>query len=173
MQMSVRIFLTGAPGCGKSTVVQNVLARLRVRGVRVAGVLTPETRRAGAAGREGFEIIDIASGTKGVMASVGVSSPYRVSKYGVDVAAIDKIVAASESSISEADAVIIDEIGKMEFFSEKFRMMLEKVLASKKPLLATLHRAMVKDFERRGEVIQVTAENREKLPAEILERLKI
>jgi nucleoside-triphosphatase len=161
----VRVFLTGRPGCGKSTVIQKVLEGLRKRKIKIAGILTPEIRRDA---RFGFEIIDIASGKRGTLAAVGLKSKYRVSKYGVSVADIDRIVSEFEKSFAGADAVVIDELGKMEFYSEKFKLMVEKILKSDKPLIATLHRALVKEFKQHGEVILVTPANREQLPKEIL-----
>jgi nucleoside-triphosphatase len=166
--MSVRIFLTGMPRCGKSTVVQKVLEKIGKKGLRIAGILTPEKKLRGE--RWGFEIIDIASGERGILASVNTKSKVRVSKYGVNVADIDRIAAKFEQSLHIADIIVIDEIGKMEFYSSKFKEVLQKALESNKALLATLHRNLVKDFEKYGEIIVVNEANREILPEVILKR---
>lgn len=163
----MKIFLTGRPGSGKSTVIQKILEELKKRKVKVAGILTPEIR---ADSRKGFEIIDIASGKKGILAAIGIKGP-KVSKYGVNISDIDKIVDKFLESFDDADICLIDEISKMEYFSEKFKAMIQKILAGKKPLIATLHRAFVKDFQEYGEVIWVDKNNREKLPEEILKKI--
>lgn len=163
-----RIFLTGAPGCGKSTVIAKVLKELKRKKLKTAGILTPEIRKDS---RKGFEIVDIASGHREVMAAVDIKSKFKVSKYGVDVPAIDRVLEKFEESFKAADIIVLDEIGKMEYCSEKFKQLLQKILKSKKPLLATLGRHLVPEFKKHGEIIIVTRQNREALSAELLEAL--
>jgi len=164
----MRIFLTGRPGCGKSTIVQKVIKELNRKKVKIAGILTPEIRKNS---REGFEIVDIASGHKRVMAAVGIKSKYKVSKYGVDVSAIDEVLDKFERSLKTSDIIIIDEIGKMEYCSEKFKRLLQKILKSRKPLLATVGKQFAPRFKNWGDVTIVTNENREVLPEKILEKI--
>jgi nucleoside-triphosphatase len=162
----MRIFLTGRPGCGKSTVVRKVIEKLKGK---IAGIITPEIRKSGV--RTGFKIIDLKTGKEEVLASVDIKGP-RVSKYGVNINGIDLIVDEFMKSLEEAEVVILDELGRMEFFSAKFKAAVQKILASDKPLLATLHRTLVKDFEKHGKIIFVDMNNREKLPEKILRELK-
>lgn len=163
-----RIFLTGAPGCGKSTVVEKVLKELKRKRLKIAGILTPEIRKDA---REGFEIIDITSGHREIMAAVGIKSKFKVSKYGVDVPAIERVLEKFEASFKAADIIVLDEIGKMEYCSEKFKKVLQEILKSKKPLLATVGRHLVPEFKKYGEIITVTKGNREALPAQLLKAL--
>lgn len=161
----LRIFISGKPRCGKSTIIKKVIESLDMK---VAGILTPEVRNNS---RTGFEIIDIASGTKGILASVNIKSKCKVGKYGVNVKDIDRIVYEFEKSFAEADLIVIDEIGKMELFSEKFKIALQKIFESEKPLLAALHRNLIKEYEKYGEVIWVNDKNRNELPKGILKRI--
>ena len=157
-------FITGQPGCGKSTLINEL--RKEVKG-EVAGILTPDIRENG---RKGFWIADIASGKKKVMASVDIK-PAKVSKYGVDVDAIDDVVDTFLKSFEKADYAFIDEIGKMEFYSQKFKDMLDVVLKSNKVVIATLHRNYVDRFKDMGEVFVLTRENYSGIKGEILKRV--
>ena len=66
-----------------------------------------------------------------------IRSPYKVGKYGVDVAALDR-VAAKEMSAKGADVFLIDEIGKMECCSEAFVGAVGKAFDSGAAILATV-----------------------------------
>lgn len=159
--------MTGRPGCGKSTIVKKVIEELeKCRDVKIAGIITPEIRKAGM--RTGFKIIDLETGQEEVLASVDITRKPRVGKYGVNIKGIDVIVNKFMESFQDADLIVLDELGKMEFFSEKFKEMLHLVLVSKKPLLATLHRSLAKDYREKGDVIFITPENRDELTTKIL-----
>ncbi len=75
-----------------------------------------------------------------ILASTELRYP-KVSKYGVNVEGIDRIVSIVERNLSKIDIVFIDEIGKMEMFSEKFKEFLLEVLENDKKVIATLNLA--------------------------------
>ena len=63
------------------------------------------------------------------MAHVDLPGPFRVGKYGVDVAALERVgVKALRKAIEEKGLVVVDEIGKMELFSTAFREAVAQVL---------------------------------------------
>src|SRR4030042_397641 len=108
--------LTGSPGAGKTTIIREVVARFKNK---AGGFYTQEIRVGGI--RQGFKITAL-NGREAVLSHVDISSPHRVSKYGVDISNLDNIgVAALYQSLKESDLIIIDEIGKMELFSPRFR----------------------------------------------------
>jgi nucleoside-triphosphatase len=109
------LFLTGAPGVGKTTVLRRVLASYR--GLPLQGFLTDEIR----AGKErvGFRIVSL-DGRAERLAHVDLVSPHRVGRYRVDVSAIERMVEATLGKPSFPEAVlVIDEIGKMECLSSE------------------------------------------------------
>jgi nucleoside-triphosphatase len=116
--MGRTLLLTGRPGIGKTTVIRAVADQL---GERAGGFYTEEIRSAG--GRKGFRLVTL-DGQEAVMAHVnlrGRGRP-RVSRYGVDVAAIERIgVAALRRAIRKGQIVVVDEIGKMELFCGPFK----------------------------------------------------
>ena len=131
--MKQAYLLTGAPGVGKTTILKEAIARA---GVRAGGFYTQEIRSLGI--RQGFEIVTL-NGSTAVLAHVDIHSPSRVSKYGVDITNLDKIgVSAIQEATKECEIVVIDEIGKMELFSDAFREAVLEALESGKRLLGTI-----------------------------------
>lgn len=116
--MGRTLLLTGRPGIGKTTVIKTVAELL---GGRAGGFYTEEIR--GPGGRKGFLLVTL-DGEKAVMAHVdlrGKGRP-RVSRYGVDVEAIERVgVAALRRAMQAGRIVVVDEIGKMELCCGAFK----------------------------------------------------
>ena len=128
--------------------------------------------------RIGFDVVSL-DGRRAPLARAGAGGP-SVSRYGVDVAAFEALgVAALESALTAPDRLlVIDEIGKMKLFSERFIAALEQVFdpASPHPILGTIMRGRhpIADEIRRGPdvtVIEVTRKNRGSLPERLAARL--
>jgi nucleoside-triphosphatase len=134
MKTNKNILITGKPGCGKSTLVQKLRDEFRDR--IISGIITPEIRKGSQ--RYGFKIMDLSSKKEEIMASVDIQSKKRVSKYYVDVQAVNRILNKFLEGYEKADIFIVDEIGKMELYSEKFKEIIIKILDSNKPVIATI-----------------------------------
>lgn len=164
-----RIFLTGRPGVGKSTVLLRTIELLRKHGYSVGGFVTPEVRICGR--RVGFVVKDLVSGNELQFAGIGEIGR-RLGKYGVNVEKFDCVaLPALRYAMENCDVIAIDEIGRMELFSKAFERELGRVLAMEKPLIATLHRKLRRRFEDKGVVIEVTQANRSELPERLLKAL--
>ena len=131
--MKSAYLLTGRPGVGKTTLIKEVVARLsRACG----GFYTEEIRVRGV--REGFRIVAL-DGEAAILASVHICSSHRVSKYGVDVVALERVgVAALRTAMQEREVIVIDEIGKMELYSAGFREVVLEAIESGKPVMGTI-----------------------------------
>jgi len=160
------LFLTGRPGCGKTTVIERTLARLP--SVTVGGFYTRELREAGQ--RVGFAITGLGVG-EGVLAHVRSTGRQRVGRYGVNVEDLDRIgVAALERASRECDLIVADEIGRMEMYSERFCAAIVECLDAPQPCLGTVQARSSPFLDRVRqradvELIEVTPANREELPA--------
>lgn len=135
MTVGKAVLLTGRPGVGKTTIVRQIVARL---GASAGGFYTEEIRERGR--RTGFRLVTLAGAT-GILASVNISGPYRVGRYGVHLHDLEQVgVAALRQAIEQPDVsvVVIDEIGKMELFSPSFREAVLAALDSPKMVLATV-----------------------------------
>ncbi|MEM5766430.1 MAG: NTPase [Candidatus Aenigmatarchaeota archaeon] len=162
----MKIFLTGKSGSGKSTVLFRTVDLLKNKGLKVGGIVTPEIRERGK--RVGFYVKDVFSQVMEVFASVDFKIGPKIGKYGIDVKAFEKIaLPALDFAVEKCDVVVVDEIGKMEFFSEDFKNKIFALILLDKSLIAVLHRDFVKQFGQFGEIVEVNEENREKLPEEL------
>ena len=154
------ILITGNPGVGKTTLIRDIISRLDAS---AGGFYTAEVRDERGR-RWGFRIVDL-DGGEDVLASVEVTSQRRVSKYGVDVAAVDRIgVTAVRDALRNKEMVVIDEIGRMELASEQFRNVAMKALDHRKPLLGTIpikDTGMAKKLKERQDttVVKLTRAN--------------
>jgi nucleoside-triphosphatase len=165
--MKKNLILTGRPGVGKTTLVITVVERLCSP---VRGFYTAEIREGGR--RVGFSL-NVFGKPSRVLAHVKIRSPHRVGKYGVDVAGFESnAVGEIEEGAQEGAIVLVDEVGKMELFSDRFRKAVVAALDSPARVLATL---MVKRIpftdrirQRRDvTVIEVTETNRDGLVEEL------
>ena len=171
-QQKIRLFLTGNPGVGKTTLIRAVAKRLN--GIACAGFYTEEIRREGS--RTGFRIITL-DGEQATLASLGTRKP-SVGKYSIHVDEFEKLALRSLDLVkTPADLYIIDEIGKMELLSLAFKTAILDLLAQPTNILATITRrgsAFVDQIKRRSDVdvIEVTRKNRDELPEELAAKLK-
>lgn len=125
--------LTGGPGTGKTTLIKEALSLFSGK---AGGFYTEEVRERGV--RQGFRIITL-KGESAPLAKANFPSPYRVSKYGVDIASLEKVgVPAIIEAIHSCEVVVIDEIGRMELFSPAFREAVLEALGSGKKVLGTI-----------------------------------
>ena len=169
--MGKTILLTGRPRVGKTTIIKDVVRRLLGQ---AGGFYTEEMRERGR--RQGFKIVTL-DGQEGVLAHVGIKSRMRVSKYGVKLADLEGIgVAAIREAMAQKDYVVIDEIGKMELFSQAFRDAVWEAVHSDRPVLGTITLAShpwadsVKALPQ-VTVIEVTKANRDKMAQQVLDSL--
>ncbi len=131
--MGRTILLTGRPGVGKTTIIQSIAHKL---GGAAGGFYTAEIRQGGR--RLGFKIVTL-EGREGILSHVDVKGPPRVSKYGVNVRDLEEIgVAALLRAMKEGRYVIVDEIGKMELFSQRFRETIAAAIAGDSLVVGTV-----------------------------------
>ncbi len=140
--MSIKnIFISGPPGSGKSTLLMDIVKDLERHGYRIRGILCPEVRIHGR--RWGFKVVVYPEGDEEILASIEIRRGPRVSKYGVNIVGFERVgVGALRVALEDPDVdiVIVDEIGKMELFSEGFRSVILSLLNSDKIIIGVLGR---------------------------------
>jgi hypothetical protein len=114
---------------------------------------------------------DIESGKTGVLAEMDADGP-KVSKYHVDVASFEGIAMMSLSEFGRYDVIVMDEIGWMESKSSAFLDALDRVIASRTPLIASLHEDFVGKFAPFGKVYELSESNRQQVCNDILNEIK-
>jgi len=169
---SAKILLTGLPGCGKTTAIMKIIASLERE--KVAGFYTQEIRDNNH--RKGFRWKRL-DGAAGILAHIDIKGRFKIGKYGVDVADFEKaVVPFLDTERTNAKLFVIDEIGKMECFSEKFVAVARRLFASDKSVLATVARkgagfiSEVKNYPG-TQLFKLTRENHDKTIDEILQLL--
>ncbi|MBD3235267.1 MAG: AAA family ATPase [Candidatus Eisenbacteria bacterium] len=126
------VLLSGPPRCGKTTIVRGVAQRL---GGEHRGFYTEEVRRDRR--RVGFRIITL-DGRSADLARKGWDSPYRVGSYGVDLDSFEALALPLLEELRRCQTVgLLDEIGKMECHSSRFRELVRRLLDEGPPILAT------------------------------------
>jgi len=162
------LLLTGVPGVGKTTVLRRVADALAPRAL--GGFYTAELRVGGE--RRGFRLSTF-GGDERVIAHVDFPGRLRVSRYGVDVAAIDAVVEAALALEPPRAVYLVDEIGKMECLSARFVAAMRRLLDSRMPVVATVAArgaGLIAEAKARAdaELWEVRRDNRDRLPDAIL-----
>ena len=131
--MAKNILITGKPRCGKTTLIIEIL---KESDLDAEGFYTSEIREKGI--RKGFKVITL-DGEEGILAHINIESPYRVSKYQVNIKDLEEIgVNSILDALQKNKIIIIDEIAKMELFSKKFKKAVIAALDSKNKILGTI-----------------------------------
>ncbi|NPA58376.1 MAG: NTPase [Aquificae bacterium] len=172
----MKIVLTGKPGIGKTTVVKKVAERFKDR---AKGFYTEEIRdRTGR--RTGFKAVSL-DGREVLLASKEGSSPFKVGSYSVFVEDFERFaVPILKEALEEGTPlIVIDEIGKMELFSDNFEKAVREVFSAEDVnVVATVplknFHPVVSWIKRRPDslLIEVNRENRDGLPDRIVKMLE-
>ncbi|MFN3466906.1 MAG: NTPase [Candidatus Brocadiales bacterium] len=169
--MKKNLLITGRPGVGKTTLV---IKAVRASGLAPKGFYTEEIREAG--DRKGFRIKTF-EGEEGILAHVECKGTPRVGKYGVDVESFEAIALPEiEAALQGSQIIVIDEIGKMELYSQRFKELVIKALDSPYLFLGVIKEhgdGFIQGIKARQDVrvFTLNTENRNSLMQEVLNAL--
>jgi nucleoside-triphosphatase len=170
--MVKNLLITGMPGCGKTSLIKEIL---REFSIPAYGFFTEEIKEGEK--RVGFKIVTL-SGKIGILAKKGIYSNLRVSQYGVILKDLEEIgVKEIEKGLNGKNLIVIDEIGTMELFSERFKEVVSRALRSENKVLGTIKlkrdnfcdRAKAREDTK---VIYLTSDNFNEVKEEIINWLK-
>ena len=163
--MAGKYFMTGRPGCGKTTLLKKAVEKVRLK----HGFLTEEVVDGGK--RRGFKIID-SYGRSALMASKETGGDVRVGSFKVFKEVLDEF-SEGLKEIPKGALLYIDEVGPMEIKSEKFQNLILDFLESENLFIGTIHQKsddlfirIIKEMEG-IEMIEITNENRDQITTAI------
>ncbi|BFZ12071.1 hypothetical protein BsWGS_15110 [Bradybaena similaris] len=132
--------LTGIPGVGKTTLMTKLHKELLNQGIQCSGFITEEVRVSGR--RIGFDVVTL-HGLHGQLARISDSSgsvpvakhrEYKVGHYTVNLVSFEQTALptlqpqiSSAGSKERKQIFLVDEIGKMESFSQSFIQAVRKL----------------------------------------------
>jgi nucleoside-triphosphatase len=162
------IFITGLPGVGKTTLIKQIVEALK--DLHPVGFYTEEIREEGI--RRGFELVSL-DGKRGCLSHIDIKSPHRVGRYRVDVEGFEDFLRSIPFLKPSTHLIIIDEIGKMECFSDRFKEGLIESLNSGKWVIATITLkggGFIEEVKKRhdSKLFEITPKNRDFLLSDIL-----
>ena len=163
------VFLTGPPGVGKTTLVKKVVQVLQdIHAVTASGFYTEELRDHRT--RVGFDVVGF-DGMRCALARTDFNAnavDRKQPKVGKYFVSLNEFERNAISSIAKSSGfVVIDEIGKMELFSSRFKQEVTKLLNnSNVTILGTIpiyrNIAFVENIRHRSDVsvVEITVQNR-------------
>mmetsp|Transcript_26032 Transcript_26032/g.31594 ORF Transcript_26032/g.31594 Transcript_26032/m.31594 type:complete len:252 (+) Transcript_26032:938-1693(+) len=209
LKKKCHLFCTGQPGCGKTTLVRQCLDELMALGLTVSGFVTDEVlsdpNNSKNSSREGFDIIAVGGtlsgngdgkrGTEktdgdsngalqGVLArkhpTSGQPKSAKTGQYFVNVESFESVAVPALALRDDIDVYVIDEVGRMELHSERFKEAVTALLAAGRPIVGALtapiygHRVkFVDEIAERGdvEVVRLKASTRGAAGREMSQKL--
>ena len=167
------LLVTGLPGVGKTTLIKKLSEALK--DFHPVGFYTEEIRERGE--RKGFELISL-EGKRGLLSHKEIRSSYKVGQYKVDIKSFEEFLDSISFFNPLTHLIIIDEIGKMECFSDQFKKLMKEILNSEKWVIATVAfkgSGLIAEVKERKDVrlLEITKGDRESLFSEILKKVEI
>ena len=161
------ILVTGPPGCGKSTLIEEVINRMEEP---LCGFFTREIKERGR--RVGFSITTL-DGKEGVLAHQNIRSQFRVGKYGVNTEDMDSLAVPAIVPPQKGEIVVIDEIGRMECLSALFKETLIQVFDSPNCVIGSIAQKgdhFIQRIKERNDVrlVYISLQNRNRLVEKII-----
>ncbi len=169
MEQKRNILLTGAPSTGKTTVIKKIINLLKFP---ANGFYTEEEKLQGK--RVGF-LMKTLDEKSGYLAHQNIKSDFHIRRYGVSIENIEQIASSSITPMNN-NIIILDEIGKMECFSEVFKKATITALNAPNIVIGTITFGgddFIMGIKERDdvEIIDVTIDNRDDLPKLILKKV--
>lgn len=173
MEKTVKnLLIVGEPGIGKTTVIQKLAQELKSS--KPVGFFTAEIRVDGS--RKGFQAVSL-DGRKRNLAHTDTRSRVMVGKYRVNVYGFEKFLRSLDLEADSSRIVLLDEVGRMECQSARFRKMVEVLLEQDRPVVATVAAngtGLIEEIKERDDValFRMQKRNRSEMVGKILRRLK-
>ncbi len=144
-------FITGGQGEGKTTLLLNIVAELRRRGLNVRGFAAPGTFSDGL--RAGFSLLDLATGRSEEFCSrtrVPENIQHGPYYFRPDVLYRGYRILAEARDPAETDLLVIDEVGRFELMGAIWSEGIDRLLTlPTPPMIWTVRRCFLSEVMRR------------------------
>lgn len=122
-------------------------------------------------------MMGLGSGMVETLASVHSPSELRLRRYGIELEGLDRIVREELEFSTPPDLGVIDEIGKIELYSQRFINAVRRILEDETPVLGTVAirgEGLIQEVKLRHDVdiIEVDLANRDELPGQLAARFR-
>ncbi|HCC06641.1 MAG TPA: hypothetical protein DEP72_00550 [Clostridiales bacterium] len=171
--MSLKIFITGKPGVGKTTCLLKIIEKIGRE--KCVGFYTEEIRENGE--RVGFDCTTL-DDTRCRMSDVKFDTDSRVGRYGVDIESFNNVIVPYFKKEIDNDKIfVIDEIGPMELMSDQFLSIVGDIIKSDKTIFGIIFQNehekvdLIKEMEG-IKILTLTEENRDVICEQIYNELK-
>ncbi len=139
--------VTGASGAGKTEFLTALVERLKARGLRVGGLLSPGTHEGGV--RTGFDVVDLATGRRAALSRRGgppewpaLAGPFHFSPEGLSL--------GREALAVDADVSVVDEVGPLELSGGGWAAGLDELaLSRRRPLVWAVRESLADAVQAR------------------------
>jgi nucleoside-triphosphatase len=142
--------------------------------VKVAGFYTQEIREQDR--RTGFEMVGLSTGQRVLLASTHSTSELRLRRYGIELSGLEKVV-EQELRCAKPQLFVIDEIGKIELYSQLFIETVRSILDGDVAVLGSVAirgEGLIQEVKLRSDtkMIEVNDDNRNGLPQLVANRFR-
>ncbi len=131
----MKIFISGMPRMGKTTIIKKLISEFGLD--NFFGFWVEEIKENKK--RSGFRIVST-WGENEILAHEELRTPYRVGKYFVRKDVLDRFSERFLKDFRKDKILVLDEIGPMEFYSDKFKELVEKILKENCNVISVVHR---------------------------------
>ena len=116
-------------------------------------------------------------GKQGLLGHETIKSSFHIRRYGVSIENVETLAVPSITPHFEDEIIIIDEIGKMECFSEKFCQAAINSLNAGNVVLGTIAVGgtnFIREIKERKDIkiFEVMVQNRDVLPEQLIEEIE-
>ncbi len=164
--------VSGKVGSGKSHAIRKIIEMLGWK--RCSGLLAMEILEDGQ--RVGYSTLGLHSRKQIVLAHKLFDKRFQIEDFGVDILSFDQLCQREFEDL-DAAFMIIDEIGRMQCLSYRFREYLDGLLESGKTLIASIcyddDVEYIRELKKRDGVrlIELDENNRDELPLQIVKEV--
>jgi len=128
--------------------------------------------------REGFELRDLSTEKRGILATIKQTSGPKIGPYRVNLNDLANVGASALlQAKATSDLIVCDEVGPMELLSPEFKRAVREVMNSGKPFFGVVHLKLrdplIDEFKSSPEtkLVEVVLENRVDLPLSLANRI--